>query len=253
MYKKTSNLLVFLFYKVATFLAKKSLNFLLVSILSISLKMVCLSSSSSCWISLICSTAVLSSITTSVGKLLNKMKPNKNLKKREDSFFSVFEVMKYNPKHRDSDGNYIVDEWIDSSQIGEIFNGKVFLLDEYLEIENKYINAIKYLFNYYNCDKIQLVDREFFEITDLEVLGKEELIPFYNMILKKSEILVSEIEITAKMILRGIFNVNLRCILNKNIAVRFGYDFYMNFSAFEEDKAPIVDYIENEIKLFTTR
>lgn len=37
------------FYKAAIFLFKKSLNFLLVSILSISLKMVCLSSSSKRW------------------------------------------------------------------------------------------------------------------------------------------------------------------------------------------------------------
>ncbi len=59
----------FCFYNVAAFLAKKSLNFLLVSILSIRRIMVCLFSSSSCCMSLICSTAVLSSITTSLGIL----------------------------------------------------------------------------------------------------------------------------------------------------------------------------------------
>ena len=55
------------FYNVATFLLKKSLNFLVVSILSMILKTVFLSYSSSCWISCICSTVFLSSMVISWG------------------------------------------------------------------------------------------------------------------------------------------------------------------------------------------
>ena len=57
----------FCLYKAAAFFWKNSLNFLLVSIFSIRRKMVCLSSASSCCMSLICSTTVLSSKTTSFG------------------------------------------------------------------------------------------------------------------------------------------------------------------------------------------
>lgn len=52
-----------MYYKAATFLLKKSLNFFLVRKVSIILKMVCLSSSSRSWIILICSRADLSVIS----------------------------------------------------------------------------------------------------------------------------------------------------------------------------------------------
>jgi len=58
----------FIHYSEATFLEKKSLNFLEVSILSIILKIIALSSVSSSEIKRNCSCACLSSITTSLGK-----------------------------------------------------------------------------------------------------------------------------------------------------------------------------------------
>jgi hypothetical protein len=167
--------------------------------------------------------------------------------------FSKFEVMKYNPKNRDSEGLYIVDEWIDCEEIGNTFNGKVFTVEEYIKTENQYIAAIKFLFNYYNCEKINLTDMEFFSIDKLNILKKEELMPFYNGIIERKIILFSEIEITTKMILRGMFNAVFQCKSNNGIKVEFGYDFYMSFTSFEKDKEEITKHIENKIQLFTHR
>ena len=52
-----------------------------------------------------------------------------------------FRMSKYNPKYREND-IYSKDEWTSISDIGDIFNGKVFTQSEYLKIEGRYIACI---------------------------------------------------------------------------------------------------------------
>jgi len=64
-------------------------------------------------------------------------------------------------------GIYKTDEWIGVNDIGNECEGKVLHIDEYLKTENKYVEATKYLFEYYDSEKIQLTDKEINYYEDL--------------------------------------------------------------------------------------
>jgi len=53
----------------------------------------------------------------------------------------LLEITKYNPKFRDEDGAYIPEEWTGRHQIGQKFDGTVLTEKNYLEIEDKYVQA----------------------------------------------------------------------------------------------------------------
>ena len=52
-----------------------------------------------------------------------------------------YRVTKYNPKNRDTQGRYLIDEWTDYSDIDKEFGGSVLTKEEYLRVENTYVNA----------------------------------------------------------------------------------------------------------------
>lgn len=52
-----------------------------------------------------------------------------------------FRMSKYDPKYR-KNGIYSEDEWTSISDIGGVFNGKVFTQSEYLKIDGRYIACI---------------------------------------------------------------------------------------------------------------
>ena len=52
-----------------------------------------------------------------------------------------YRITKYNPKNRDTQGRYLVDEWTAYSDIGQEFGGSVLTREEYLRVENTYVDA----------------------------------------------------------------------------------------------------------------
>ena len=74
----------------------------------------------------------------------------------------TYRISKYNPKNR-IDGVYTVDEWTDYSDIGMIFDGKVFTEQEYLEMENRYINCILDIYKICAIDAVEITDLEIYD------------------------------------------------------------------------------------------
>lgn len=52
-----------------------------------------------------------------------------------------YRLTKYDPRLRASDGTYTADEWTSFSQVGEEIAGSVLTAEEYLCVENLYINV----------------------------------------------------------------------------------------------------------------
>lgn len=176
-----------------------------------------------------------------------------NIKISERWLFSSFEVMKYNPIYRDSSGKYIKDEWTDYSDIGKILNGVVLTFLDYKKFEDKYIEAISYLFKFYNCDKIQCIIERYYRDDDLEIINSMDLEKFYYELRKRKVLSLEETLKAARLHLRGAISGRFYMKGNKDISVRFGYDFYMYFNVPEINKKEIRNYIESKIGLFTTR
>lgn len=49
------------------------------------------------------------------------------------------EIVKYSPQKYNRNGVYTADEWTSRDDIGKYFDGKLFTLEEYLNIEKHYI------------------------------------------------------------------------------------------------------------------
>lgn len=69
------------------------------------------------------------------------------------------EIVKYSPWNY-VNGCYIKDEWTDYSDIGKVFDDKLFTLEEYLLVEQKYVNVILTILDELHCKYIRL-DRWF--------------------------------------------------------------------------------------------
>jgi hypothetical protein len=138
---------------------------------------------------------------------------------------SLYRITKYNPKYRDENGYYTLDEWIYFGQVGKVINGNKFTFQEYLKNENKYVESIKIIL-------------EELEINELRVLNLNTTNPFLN----NSENLLGvenfnvkdliEDKILTWELIETIIRANLRefigCeLFNKKIRINFGWDYYM--------------------------
>lgn len=53
-----------------------------------------------------------------------------------------FRLTKYDPRLRDADGAYRVDDWTSISDVGRIFAGRALTADDYQRVEDAYVAAI---------------------------------------------------------------------------------------------------------------
>ncbi|MBK9378671.1 MAG: hypothetical protein IPM86_10730 [Saprospiraceae bacterium] len=165
---------------------------------------------------------------------------------------TAFEVMKYNPKFRNLEGHYLKKEWTEF-EIGKIFDGVELIYEDYKVVEDKYILAFQYLFDYFNCERIQILETKFFlDQSELHNIRDQELEKFYTELKGRMTLNLNEAQMAARLILRGALYGRFYCKGNKEIGVRFGYDYYMFFNV-PEKKKEIRTYIEKEIRLFTSR
>lgn len=61
--------------------------------------------------------------------------------------FSAHEIVKHSPLYYDAEGRYTRDEWTSRSDVNKMFNRNIFTIEEYMEVERKYVNAVKELMN----------------------------------------------------------------------------------------------------------
>ncbi len=166
-------------------------------------------------------------------------------------YYSVA-VSKYNPKYRDENGDYKRDEWMGYSEIGDIFQGKEFNYDEYLEIELKYIKAAKLFLEYEKCNSLIVMDLENY-IDEGKFLNQDkDLVPFYNSLEEGKIISVDSLEIIMKIMLRGYVWCNLICQDKEKTSLRYSSDFYLFLVSQNNLKVSILKQKIVELGLFMT-
>ena len=150
-----------------------------------------------------------------------------------------YQITKYNPVYRDEQRRYLRDEWTAYSDIGRKYNDEIFTLEQYLEIEDKYIQAI---IQFMKCNKVTSL-----RVTKLEKKSgpvrdtdwTQEMKNIHENI--KNRILVSEedLENICRLILREYLWCRLRN--DKNMEVDFSYDYYMDIASKSRCKKTISD------------
>lgn len=140
-----------------------------------------------------------------------------------------FRITKYDPKNRNSDGHYQVDEWTSPSEVGKTFDGIEFKECEYFEIEEKYLNAVIECLKSKSIKHLRVVElesrflQEYLLDKDNQWLVNEEFKTIELFEDKKLE--KDEIRIVIKMVLRGFLWCRLE--INEQFSLRFGWDYYM--------------------------
>lgn len=159
-----------------------------------------------------------------------------------------FQVSKYDPAFRAVDGKYLKDEWTSVSDIGKIFNGKLFSAEEYLKAEANYVRLMKLILDETESSYLRLVGLNKYD----DFLIKSENIPYEKKseeiysALKEGQVLdINDALIVSRLILRE----NVWCYLvNKYVTFEFGYDYYLYITLEKEPK--IFKNVENKLDLF---
>jgi len=149
----------------------------------------------------------------------------------EDNWKFTRSITKYDPAYRNEKGYYMKYEWIGFGQIGEMFEGELFTLDSYLQTESKYIKAAYYFFQFHKCESVIIKNLEKRHTDDYFLDDKEQLVAFFNKINEGTEILLNDLSLLIKLILRDMVWAELFCINSDEVALTFGYDFYMYFNS----------------------
>lgn len=138
-------------------------------------------------------------------------------------------ITKYNPKYRDDQDRFTKDEWTSIYDIGKFFSRKELTVEEYLKIEDLYIDAIFYFIKYLGVSTLEVNGLEKWsdniEILDFNQLYTEEMYNEYETIKEGDMITLQSIGNLCRLILRE----NIWCYLKNNlsIVIYFGYDYYM--------------------------
>ena len=145
----------------------------------------------------------------------------------------TYRVTKYNPDQRDSQGTYITKDWTSISDIGKVFKDKRITIEDYLLVEDAYINTLQTFMNLTSSKTFNLAEVEYGENIDdihapsIYTTFQKNMLGNINL---KSEFNEQETLEICRLILRE----NLWCKINstnKKLIFEFGYDFYMYITA----------------------
>ena len=139
-------------------------------------------------------------------------------------------VSKYNPKFRDENGAYVNNEWTSISDIGKIYNGIEFTLQDYYKTEETYINTIQLVIDMLQIPSLKVVDLEKNSmgkkgIKNYKSLYNKEIYKVFRNI-KNNETCQGEIIFNiCRLVLRE--HLWLKFEYKKDFFIHFGYDYYL--------------------------
>lgn len=158
-------------------------------------------------------------------------------------------ITKYDLKFRDIRGAYILDEWTDYSCVGMMIQGKQVTFEEYVEVEKKYIQAIRLFFDDLKLEELRF---DFFLKYDDEQLdhhATQEMQQVFETISKETIVAKDTLVPVFQLILRGALGgilTNLEyatlpkgALAQNDFVVRFGFDYHMYVGVFQKHEQTI--------------
>ena len=131
-----------------------------------------------------------------------------------------YRVTKYNPLYRNEEGAFLRDDWISIEDIGNVCEGTILSYDEYINVENAYVQAVML---FMDCLKLNTLTIMIFE-KHIHSIYSQPLLETYNSIYKRKPLTRKEIQDVIRLCLRG----DMWCRLeDPQMYVHFSYDYYM--------------------------
>jgi len=125
---------------------------------------------------------------------------------------NCYRISKYDPRYRDENGKYIVDDWTSFSDVNQEILGAILSIKEYETTEINYLTLLNKIFIQSGCKRLRIVEYE---------NASNNSLPWYDgQMLNTNE----EIALFAKDCLRELCWGKL---VGKRLFIHFGYDYYM--------------------------
>ena len=145
-----------------------------------------------------------------------------------------YRISKYDPQYRDQKGAYCREDWTSYSDIGQIYNGKLFSKDDYIKTETLYCNAVLNILKINNVNELVLDNlelnfscdemKQMLQSKGLDLSMKAEMA--INSLKNGDKISISELPLYLKLILRECFWCELTDAASSK-RIGFGFDYYI--------------------------
>lgn len=152
-----------------------------------------------------------------------------------------YRISKYNPIFRDEEGRYKKNEWTSFTDIGTTYNNCEFLIDEYINVENAYVQAINSFISCLKIPSIVVINLEnkqgILEPGKYSDNYSKRMVSLYSSVKEDDIIEISDVEYLSRLILRE----HLWCKLEYSsiLYVHFGYDYYLYIGSLKKCDDPI--------------
>lgn len=170
----------------------------------------------------------------------------------------TYRITKYNPQHRDAEGNYLLnDEW---TSVYDIQNPRYTIseIKDYLLVETAYIDTIAYLLDHCSITSLKIKDLEN-RLTDKEILDSQQELGLESLELPSDlkegkNCTIEEVKLLSTLTLRELVWMSFEA---EQFQLSFGYDYYMYVTCQELKKEQMAAiergglFVENMDKLTT--
>lgn len=150
-------------------------------------------------------------------------------------------ITKYNPKYRNEKDEYQKNEWTSCYDIGKVYDGKEFTVDDYMAVEDAYIYIALSFVNGVNITTLTVKDLEKhndkLKLHATPLIYTKEMIELFERLHEGTVLEIRDIEHLCRLVLRE----QLWCKLeNDNIMfIHFGYDYYMYIGCLSKSEGVI--------------
>lgn len=137
---------------------------------------------------------------------------------------------KYDPKNRDAQGRYLVNEFTSVSDIAKSFHGATLTTDDYMQIEDSYVDCVEQLLISCGCHSLRVSELETSSGGGTADGGIQRLRPVTLGAIRDGLIVEGkEIGNIVRLVLREMIWCKLAG--PKGLYVYFGYDMYLYIGA----------------------
>lgn len=134
-----------------------------------------------------------------------------------------YRVTKYNPSYRNDKGYFMKDDWISYGDIGKKFEGKLLTFEDYLIIEDRYIDAVVKTMDFIKVNSVYVSGLEKGSIK-YDIYTTEGMKKLEKKLKVRREVNITEVSDLCRLILRNYIWARIEC---PKMFVHFGYDYYM--------------------------
>lgn len=163
--------------------------------------------------------------------------------KKPENIMLSYRITKYNPTFRNSLGWYEKNDWTSISDIGKQFDGKELTFEDYIKIEDAYVQAIMLFMDFLKLNSLTVTYLEkYWKRPIPDIYRSKTMLELFKKISVGQELDKSEVADIARLMLRE--TVWCKPESKDKMFIHFGWDYYMYIGSAEKPAESMIATIE---------